>query len=184
VAEEPQALLVVPVRAGPGDRRRDAETLMTYAEVRVTALTFVVLAAATAAGCASLLYSEQKVAVEYDAAGFVGAFTANHAAALDGFQRVTRMRPGLAEGHYNVGVALANLGRWDEALAAFRRAAELKPALARAHLGVGLALDRLDRHDEALVAYRAAGRTDATSETIRLADLGYCTHYHRLPDGC
>ena len=127
--------------------------------------------------------NEGRVAVAYDAAGYVGAFMGQHESALKGFREVDQMKPDLPAGHYNEGVALANLGRWAEALAAFRKATALEPRLARAHLGAGVALMKLGRGDQAADEFRLAGRSDAGG-AVTLRDVPYCTHYHLLPDGC
>lgn len=53
-----------------------------------------------------------------------------------------RMDPTLSEGHYNLGVALKNEGRFDEAIAEYHRSLEgftAEPDRAKALYGVGLA---------------------------------------------
>jgi tetratricopeptide (TPR) repeat protein len=63
-------------------------------------------------------------------------------------------RNGLAHG--NLGTALGDLGRCDEAAAQFRMALEIQPNDVLAHQNLGQALTRLGRLDEALVQYRKA----------------------------
>jgi tetratricopeptide (TPR) repeat protein len=72
------------------------------------------------------------------------------------FDRAVELSPGDADAHYNRGVALARLGRHEEALAAYDRAVELRPDHANAHGNRGAALADLGRHEEALVAYDRA----------------------------
>jgi FkbM family methyltransferase len=56
----------------------------------------------------------------------------------------------------NLGVALKELGKLDEAVAAYRQAVRLKPDLAEAHSNLGVALKELGKLDEAVAAYRQA----------------------------
>jgi len=62
----------------------------------------------------------------------------------------------LAEAHSNLGNALKEQGRYDEAIAAYRRAIELKPDYAEAHNNLGNALKEQGRLDLAVAAYRRA----------------------------
>ena len=56
----------------------------------------------------------------------------------------------------NLGNALADVGRLDEAIAACRQAIRLKPDLAEAHYNLGIALQGKGQLDEAIAAYRQA----------------------------
>jgi tetratricopeptide (TPR) repeat protein len=76
------------------------------------------------------------------------------AAAL--YARILALRPDLADVHCNLGAALADLGRPDDAEAAYRRAIALKPDFAGAHNNLGNLLKHLGRLDEAEGAYRDA----------------------------
>jgi len=60
--------------------------------------------------------------------------------------------------HNNIGVALAGLGRWDEAVAEYREALRLNPQYAEAHNNLGAALAGLGRWDEAVAECREALR--------------------------
>jgi tetratricopeptide (TPR) repeat protein len=57
-----------------------------------------------------------------------------------------------------LGLALASLRRWADALDAFREAVRLNPADADALYNMGLMLNLLRRHEEALAAYSSAVR--------------------------
>ncbi|WP_376966624.1 tetratricopeptide repeat protein [Azospirillum sp. A26] len=70
-------------------------------------------------------------------------------------QAVAR-RPGVAEQHANLGLALHALGRLSEAEAEYRRALALRDAYAEAHNSLGSALQEQDRLAEAGVHYRRA----------------------------
>ena len=50
------------------------------------------------------------------------------------------MKPDYAEAHNNLGNALQDQGKLDEAIACYRRALELKPDYAEAHTNLGIAL--------------------------------------------
>ncbi|TAN62199.1 MAG: tetratricopeptide repeat protein, partial [Magnetospirillum sp.] len=61
-----------------------------------------------------------------------------------------------AEVHSNLGNALRDLGRLDDAVASCRRALEFKPDYAEAHYNLGTILDEMRRLDEAGASYRRA----------------------------
>ena len=61
-----------------------------------------------------------------------------------------------ADAHYNLGDALKELGRLDEAEASFRQAITLEPDLAHAHSNLGITLEELGRLDEAETSYNQA----------------------------
>src|SRR5262249_15585352 len=58
--------------------------------------------------------------------------------------------------HYNLGRALSDSGRQDEALAAYDQAVKLKPDFAEAFTNRGYVLHALRRYDEALASYDRA----------------------------
>jgi len=61
-----------------------------------------------------------------------------------------------ADAHYNLGDALKELGRLDEAEASFRQAITLEPDLAHAHSNLGITLEELGRLNEAEATCRQA----------------------------
>ena len=61
-----------------------------------------------------------------------------------------------ADAHYNLGDALKELGRLDEAEASFRQAITLEPDLAHAHSNLGITLEELGRLNEAETSYNQA----------------------------
>ena len=72
------------------------------------------------------------------------------------------LSPSLAEAHNNLGNALLDQGRLDEAIAACSaRAIELKPGLAEAHNNLGNALLDQGQLDAAIAAYRPRHRAQA-----------------------
>jgi Flp pilus assembly protein TadD len=66
------------------------------------------------------------------------------------------LRPHAAEFHFNLGLALFRLSRFDEAAASFAEAARLKPDWPVPHYDLGNALHAAGRAEEAARAYRAA----------------------------
>jgi tetratricopeptide (TPR) repeat protein len=64
--------------------------------------------------------------------------------------------PGNERVHNNLGLALVNSGRFDEALAQFRKALEITPEYAEAHNNLGGILFRNSLIDEALAQFRKA----------------------------
>jgi tetratricopeptide (TPR) repeat protein len=78
--------------------------------------------------------------------------------ALPALQRATQLSPDDAVSHNNLGNALAQIGRADEAASSYRRALTLMPDFAEAHNNLGNVLLDLERLDEALASYRRAIR--------------------------
>ncbi|MCZ6743022.1 MAG: tetratricopeptide repeat protein [Alphaproteobacteria bacterium] len=78
------------------------------------------------------------------------------AAAVELIGKAIALKPDYAEAHNNLGNALKDLERPEEAVAAFRKAAELKPDYAEAHNNLGNMLKIQGRLDEAMAAYRKA----------------------------
>ena len=66
------------------------------------------------------------------------------------------MIPNYAEAHNNLGVALRDQGKLDEAIASCRTALQLKPDNAEAHSNLGVALSEQRNWDEARACYRRA----------------------------
>ena len=70
------------------------------------------------------------------------------------------LKPDFHHAHFNLGIALAALGRLPEAEASFRRAIEITPDAYRAHTNLGNVLQALRRLSESEDAYRAALELD------------------------
>ena len=105
------------------------------------------------------------------------------------------MKPDWAEAHANLGTALKEQGKLDEAVACYRRALELKPEYAEAHYFLGNALSEQGNQDEAIECHREAiacserlrgtgSRSVAGLELLGKA-LGELAFYlgNRLPEG-
>ena len=71
-----------------------------------------------------------------------------------------RTRPEVCHAHNNLGVALQDQGKLDEAIACYRKAIELDPKYARAHNNLGNALQDQGKLDEAIACYRKAIELD------------------------
>ena len=80
----------------------------------------------------------------------------NAEAALNAYDKVIVLEPGIAAAHNNRGMMLERLGRHAEALESYDKALALESNLVDAHINRGNALHNLQRHDEALVAYEMA----------------------------
>ena len=65
--------------------------------------------------------------------------------------------PNDVEAHGNMGTALEELGRLEEAEASFRQAIAIKPDYAEAHSNLGITLKSLDRLKEAEASFKQAG---------------------------
>ncbi len=94
-----------------------------------------------------------------DAIHFLGVL-ASQRNAFDEARRLlgkaVRLRPGSADIHNNLAVALSAGGAHSDAEAACRRALEIDPSRADAHYNLGLALDGQGRIADAVLAYRRA----------------------------
>ncbi len=72
------------------------------------------------------------------------------------YTAASALRPTNAVAHYNLGVALHEEDRPDEAIAEYRKALALKSDGAFAHYNLGVALHDTGRLDEAIAEYRKA----------------------------
>ncbi len=71
-------------------------------------------------------------------------------------QEALRLRPGLAEAHYNLGNALAQEGRIQEATEHWEQALRVKPDYAEAYNNLGIASSQAGRIGEAIRLYGQA----------------------------
>jgi len=101
---------------------------------------------------------------------FVEATQAMHEGRIEeaaaGFAATVRRQPGFAEGHFNLGLADEELGKYNEAVASLRQALKLKPHLRGADLFLGIAEFRLNNLETAAAAMEretAAYPKDATA---------------------
>ena len=79
-------------------------------------------------------------------------------AAEELFQRIVSAAPENAVAHYNRGVALAKLERFEEAINCYRRAIELNPAFADAYANFGYCLNAFNLVAQARQAFALAHR--------------------------
>lgn len=86
--------------------------------------------------------------------------------AADSFQRALDLAPNYADAHLNLGIALAEMGRWREAVPQYRRALTLPGLTAEgvAHQNLGLALYHLRQYPEAEQELRFAISLDPRME--------------------
>ena len=68
------------------------------------------------------------------------------------------MRPDWAEALHNLGTALKDQGKLEEAAACCRRAIELKPGFAEAYDSLGLALQQQGKYEEAIAVWQRCVR--------------------------
>jgi predicted O-linked N-acetylglucosamine transferase (SPINDLY family) len=94
--------------------------------------------------------------------------------AIAAYRRAIELKPDYAAALSNLGVALKELGRFDEAVAALRRAIELEPDRAEVHNNLSSTLLAQGDHEGAIRACRRAlelrpGYTDAHSNLLMCA---------------
>lgn len=87
-------------------------------------------------------------------------------------RRAIEVRRNVAEFHMNLGNALREQSRFDEAANAYRKAQRLRPDLADVPFNLGVALRRQGRAREALPAFREAVRLRGDAEDLH--QLGAC----------
>jgi tetratricopeptide (TPR) repeat protein len=80
--------------------------------------------------------------------------------------------PDDALAHYELGIQLQELTRWDEALTAMRRASTLEPGFRQSDLYIAICLTKLGQLDEALVALGHARRSTPGSRAEILLEEG------------
>ena len=91
------------------------------------------------------------------------------------YQRAVEADPQAAQSHFNLGIALQQEGRPDEAVDAYRRATELEPKVVARHRALAGALDSAGRYEEALEAIGPAlalDQADAASHATQGIILG------------
>jgi len=96
-----------------------------------------------------------------------------HAEATDLFRRAAEVAPGMALFHHHLGIALAALGRSDEAAGALRQAIEIDPAMRGPRTELGLCLLRDRKYDEALAMLQEALDLDP-DDAIAARNLAVC----------
>ncbi len=101
--------------------------------------------------------------------------------AVGAYERAIAAEPGLAEAHYNLGIAHRALGHMQDAASCWRRAIELKPDLVPAHNNLGSALLELGQVDAAIAAHRRALAVDPRS-LAALVNLGNALRQAGRPD--
>jgi len=67
-------------------------------------------------------------------------------------------RPDNVRAHYNLGVALEQVGKVGEAIDQYKQAVQIKPDASEPHLNLGVALDKMGRGQEAIGQYEEALR--------------------------
>ena len=72
------------------------------------------------------------------------------------FHKALELKPDYANAHNNLGNALKDQGKLEDAVAAFHKALELKPDHAEAHSNLGSALKEQGKLDEAVAAFHKA----------------------------
>lgn len=87
--------------------------------------------------------------------------------ALQALARLRQAHPRSADVHYNCGVVLGEMDRFEEEVACYKAAIALKPDFARAHANLGTALCELHRFDEALKQFKKALSIDPNEPGAR-----------------
>jgi tetratricopeptide (TPR) repeat protein len=89
--------------------------------------------------------------------------------------RALEIEPNDPTAQLSLGVALADMGKTDEAIAQYRKALQIKPDFAKAAYNLGLAFEKQGRLDEAIAEYREAIRIAGNHAQIHTS-LGYALY--------
>ena len=81
-----------------------------------------------------------------------------HKKAIEAYKQAIRIKPDIAEAHYNLGVAYGELGMYREAMEAFKQAIRIKPDDAEAHYNLGVIYSKSGMYREAMEAFNQAIR--------------------------
>ncbi len=94
-------------------------------------------------------------------------------AALVANQKTVELSSQDFEAHYDLGVTLQELGKFEEAEVSFRHAIELNPNFVEGHYYLGIVLRGLDRLDESEASYRKALslKPDLSEATLNIGQL-------------
>lgn len=111
------------------------------------------------------LYREVLTALPNDTDGLNLAADASfslgdHAAAAGYFERLAAIEPRDARTRFNLGVALSQAGRPDDAAQAFQAAVDIDPAYPKGWFNLGVALENCGRTEDAAAAYERALGSD------------------------
>ncbi len=88
--------------------------------------------------------------------GVLAAQSKNPAQAIQWIGKAIKVNPGVAAAHSNLGAALKELGRFDEAVASYDKAIRLMPDMAEPYSNRGNVLQELGRLNEAIASYDRA----------------------------
>ncbi|MEG5043727.1 tetratricopeptide repeat protein [Microcoleus sp. B4-C1] len=99
--------------------------------------------------------SEQKAELVFEQA-LLYLSDEQYAKAIASYDKALEIKPDKHEAWNNRGVALGNLGRWEEAIASYDKALEIKPDKHEAWNNRGIALGNLGRWEEAIASYDKA----------------------------
>lgn len=110
--------------------------------------------------------SKAQMATFKEGAAALAAGNADKAAAI--FKRLTKVAPGVAAVHANLGTALMMRGDYALAAAAFERATALNPDLVEAYVRLGVARRHIGQFQKAEAAYKAALARDPDNRYAHL----------------
>jgi tetratricopeptide (TPR) repeat protein len=98
----------------------------------------------------------------------------NNETGIQMLQKAISLNPSFAEAHYELGKALLQAGKMNDALAALKKSLDLKPELAQSHYQLGQLYQKLG--DSALAAaqlrlFEAASKQEGPEDLIQRLDF-------------
>lgn len=77
---------------------------------------------------------------------------------IEPYKQAIRIKPDLAEAHYNLGILYGQLGDWRKAIESYKQAICIKPDFAVAHYGLGASYYKLGDYKKAIESFKEAIR--------------------------
>lgn len=118
-----------------------------------------------------LLQEHSESAFLNNITGILCGKLSQHGKAANHYRKALEINPDFGEAHCNLGQALTELGKAEEALPHLERAMKLMRVPTLARLNMGYALNQLDRPDEALHYLRMAAE-DAADPAVAYNNMG------------
>jgi len=106
--------------------------------------------------CDKMLKEKPKLANTYNLLGTIALAEKDHAAAVEAFRKTLELEPQEYRHHQDLAVALAELGKMDEAFQHFEEAARMEPRGGEVFTCFGIGLNRARRFAEAEGKFRKA----------------------------
>lgn len=107
------------------------------------------------------------ISLIYQAMAKVYADENRHDKAAEAWTEVVEIEPYYAEGHFNLGIATAMTGQYEQSLRHFEKTVELNPYFIKGYFAMGNSLVQLNRNEEAIEQYSKALEINPDDTEVR-----------------